>query len=229
MKYLLSLLKGQCKRHSTSYSLILWLVFLPQANAINLQCSITDNTQIAPAIITTMLNAAEDGYLYYADASTSIITFKVDYFPFSTVEGNFDNFQGGLALPAGNNQSKQALFVIDTNSITTGDSDLDDHLKSSVFFNVIKFPEIIFISTFFEWIDESTARLHGNLTLHGTTKPLVFNMHIDTEENGDSDNFLTLSASAKIHRSDYGMHGLKIFVSDTVSFNLKINASRVRS
>ena len=231
MNNYLSLLYKQSKRHSALYLVSLWLMFSSPASAIDLQCNIAENAQIKPAVRALMIDAADKGYLYYTDNSTSLITFQVNHFPFSTVNGVFNQFQGGLALPVENEQSEQALFVIKADSVFTGDDEVDDYLKSSVFFNVTQFPEIIFVSTGFEWVDESTARLHGNLTLHGKTRPLVFNMYIDDRENdhvGEGQR-MTMVASAEIKRSDFGMHELQIFVSDTVTFNLKIKAFRVRS
>jgi len=151
----------------------------------------------------------------------------VNHFPFSSVEGHFSDFQGGLTLPVDTVQSRQALFLIKVDSVATGDNELDDYLKSSVFFDAARFPDIIFISTGFEWVDDSTARLFGELTLRGMTKPLVFIAHIDRAEdhNIDKNQKMIMLASAEIRRSEFGMHEMQIFISDTVRFNLKIEAS----
>ncbi len=87
----------------------------------------------------------------------------------------------------------------------------------------------MFVSTDFEWIDASTARLSGNLTLHGITKLLIFNVVIDSTENNDSkksDN-LSMLAIAVVQHSDFGMHELQILVSDKVKVNLKLEAQRM--
>jgi polyisoprenoid-binding protein YceI len=217
---------------SSSVSLIgLWLLFSQPANALDMQCNLTEYSQIKPAMIATMLEAANKGYLYRVNTSASNVTFQVNHFPFSTVEGNFHEFQGGMALPVETDQSRQALFIIKVDSMATGDQDLDEYLKSSVFFNATQFPDIIFVSTGFEWINESTARLIGELTLHGKTRPLVFDVHIDTTESYRVDQSLKMImvASAEIQRSEFDMHGMSILVSDTVRFNLKIEATRVGS
>lgn len=231
MNNFLSLLYERSKRSSAVYLVSLLLLFAHPASAIDLQCDLAENSRIKPGVITAMLEAADKGNLYRVDTSTSNVAFQVNHFPFSSVEGHFSEFQGGLALPDGADQSRQALFVIKVDSMATGDHDLDDYLKSSVFFDATQFPDIIFVSTGFEWINESTARLFGELTLRGTTRPLVFNVHIDTTESYSIDQSLkmTMSASAEIQRSEFGMHELSLFVSDTVRFNLKIEASRVGS
>ena len=217
---------------SSSVTLIgLLLLFSNPASALDMQCNPAEYSQIKPAMITTMLEAADKGYLYRVDTSASNVTFQVNHFPFSTVEGNFHEFQGGMALPVEIDQSRQALFIIKVDSMATGDQDLDEYLKSSVFFNATQFPDIIFVSTGFEWINESTARLIGELTLHGKTRPLVFNVHIDTNESHSIDQGLrmVMIASAEIQRSEFDMHEMSILVSDTVRFSLKIEATRVGS
>ena len=228
MNNLLHLIFKRSKRSSVMYLVSLLLLTGP-VNAIDLQCELAEDIQIKPSIIATMMQAAKKGYLYRVETSTSNVTFEVNHFPFSTVEGQFNKFEGGLAFPEGTVHPKQALFIIKADSVVTGDNELNDYLKSTVFFNAMQFPNIIFVSTGFEWVNETTARLIGDLTLHGMTRPLVFNVHINTTENYSSDKSqkITIIARAEIQRSDFGMNELQVFVSDTVRFNLKIEASQV--
>jgi len=231
MNNVFSFLRKKSIKLSAVYLASFWLILSSPASALDLQCNLAENARIKPGVVAMMSDAASNGYLYYVDASTSDITFQVNHFPFSTVQGNFGSFQGGFTIPTEPEISRQALFVIKANSISTGDQDLDNYLKSPVFFNVLTFPDIIFVSTGIKWIDKSTARLYGNLTLHGKTKSLVFNMKIepnDADEN-DGNKIFTMIASARILRSDFGMRELQTFVSDTVKFNLKIKASRIGS
>lgn len=210
---------------STSLS----LATSPVNSESDLQCGIKNNGLINPAVITSMIEAARKGALYRVDTKSSNVKFQVNHFPFSRVEGHFNEFQGGVTIPVDDAPSRQALFLIKGDSVSTGDKDLDDYIKGSDFFDTLQFPEIIFISTAFEWIDNSTARLYGELTLRGTTRPLVFIARIINDEKNDIDNDQNLSmlARAKIKRSDFGMHEMQLLISDTVHFDLKIEASRV--
>lgn len=229
MKNLLPLIFNSGVRSTTLFLLGLLILLPAPANAFDLQCKLIESAQINASTIAPMQTAAENGNLYRVQVDTSNVSFRVNHFPFSTVEGQFGEFEGGLALPEEIEQSKQALFIINVASITTGDEDLNDFLKSYVFFNVEQFPLILFISTGFEWIDESTAYLSGNLTLHGITKPLVFHVVINTRDNTNSgkNKKLTMQASVEIQRSDFGMQGMQLLVSDKVTFNLKIEAFRI--
>lgn len=231
MNNLLGLI-GRYGRTTAAVLLIgVWLLFARPVGAADLHCDLAETTHINPAIINTMLEAADKGYFYSVDTGISNVAFQVNHFPFSTVKGQFREFQGGLALPGEADQSRQVLFLIKANSMSTGDNDLDDYLKSTDFFNTAQYPDIVFISTGFEWINESTARLYGELTLRGKTKPLVFNVKIHTDNNDRMKHGpkMTLSASAHIQRSDFGMHRLPLLVSDTVRFSFQIQASRVSS
>jgi hypothetical protein len=71
----LRLLYKQSKRHSALYLVSFWLMFSSPASAIDLQCSIAENAQIKPAVRALMIDAADKGYLYYTDNSTSLVTF----------------------------------------------------------------------------------------------------------------------------------------------------------
>jgi polyisoprenoid-binding protein YceI len=198
-------------------------------SATNLQCNLAENSRIEPAVIAAMIEAADKGYLYRIDTTTSHITFQVNHFPFSSVEGHFNNFQGGVTLPVDANLYRQALFLIKADSVTTGDDELDEYLKSAVFFDAAQFPDIIFVSTAFEWIDESTALLFGELTLRGRTRSLILIAHMDKAGNhrANQNQKMIITASAEIQRSEFGMHEMQLLISDTVHFNLKIEASRV--
>jgi polyisoprenoid-binding protein YceI len=137
------------------------------------------------------------------------------------VEGAFNRFDGGLTLPEGNNPSRQALFLVKADSMVTGDDELDDYLKSATFFNATQFPDIIFVSTGFEWLGGSNARLYGDLTLRGITRSLALAVHIHNTAS-------QTVVDADLQRSEFGMHALSLLVSDTVTFKIRIEATRVR-
>jgi len=80
----------------------------------------------------------------------------------------------------------------------------DTHLRSTAFFGVKKYPTITFQSTHLEHTGSSAYKVTGNLTLHGVTKPITF----DVEYSGQSAGFDTrasLTARATINRDDFGL------------------------
>jgi polyisoprenoid-binding protein YceI len=208
----------------------LYLLHGLTVHAGDVQCELIENSQVNPRIITRMLEAADEGYLYRVDSSRSRIGFQVSRFPFSRVEGAFNRFDGGLTLPEGDKPLRQALFLVKANSMVTGDDKLDDYLKSATFFNATQFPDIIFVSTGFEWTGGSTAKWYGDLTLRGITRSLVFTVHIENtaSQHAGNSQALVIHANVDLHRSKFGMHALPLLVSDTVTLKIRIEATRVR-
>lgn len=208
----------------------LCLIITLPAHSNQTQCEFIENSQISHKIVARMLEAADKGYLYRVDPNRSRISFQVKHFPFSKKEGAFNRFDGGLTLPEGSNTSRQALFLVKADSMVTGDDELDDYLKSAAFFNATRFPDIVFVSTGFDWLGEDTARLYGNLTLRGITRSLAFDVHIRDTASRDADNLQVISihADANLQRSDFGMHALSLLVSDTVTLKIRVEATRVR-
>ena len=229
MNSISGLIRKKDNRSSMLHLIGFWLLLISSTSTADLQCQLAENSQIKPAVIATMSAAADKGYLYLVDTKISNIKFQANHFPFSSVEGHFNNFQGGLTMPVDADQPQQALFLIKVNSLDTGDAEVDDYIKSSVFFDAIQYPDIVFISTGFKWITETTARLFGELTLRGTTREIIFITHIDNNKNHShsrSDKMIMM-ASAEIQRSEFGMQEMQLFISDTVHFDINIEASRI--
>jgi polyisoprenoid-binding protein YceI len=80
----------------------------------------------------------------------------------------------------------------------------DDHLRSAAFFDVKQYPTISFTSTNVEHVGGQNYQVTGNLTLHGVTKPITF----DVAYRGQSTLMgarTGLTAKATINRNDFGV------------------------
>ncbi len=67
-----------------------------------------------------------------------------------------------------------------------------------------RFPTLSFSSTQVEKVDPRTARVTGNLTMLGVTKPVALTVTVGTEPSGTR-RVVAFSATATLKRSDYGM------------------------
>jgi polyisoprenoid-binding protein YceI len=63
---------------------------------------------------------------------------------------------------------------IDVASVNTGIKARDEHLLTGDFFDQPKYPTITFKSIKVELLDDKRCRVSGNLTIHGTTRPVTF-------------------------------------------------------
>ena len=108
-----------------------------------------------------------------ADLAHSSIVFSVSHFKISEVVGNFNEFDIATKTQ---NDFKNPVFevTIDASSIDTNQKGRDNHLKSSDFFDVTKFPNIKFTSNKFEKLNDDEFSLTGEIILKGISKEITF-------------------------------------------------------
>lgn len=192
-------------------------------------CAPFQDGRIDESVVSTMLIAAEAGYLYRIQASTSQVGFCVDS-KFQRVEGVFRDFQGGIALPPEAAKTAQTVVVIRSDSLDTKGALIDKLIRSPRFFDVENYPEILFVSTGFEWTSPTRAVLRGNLTLHGVTRSVAFKVELSGSEGkqvGEAESIL-VKATTAINRSDFGMDTLSTLVSDSVRLCMSVKAEKYR-
>jgi len=148
------------------------------------------------------------------DASHSKLGFAVTHMMVSETEGKFKIYEGKVTSPKNDVDFNGASvdFSVDASSINTDDEKRDGHLKSADFFDVEKYPKIIFKSTSMKsGKDKNTYTLTGNLTMHGVTKPVT----------------LKAVGAPKLIKDPYGMERYAFKVTGTVNrkdFGLTWNA-----
>ena len=96
---------------------------------------------------------------------------------------------------------------IDAASINTRDAQRDAHLKSADFFDVEKFPALSFGSTRVSRLKDGELAVTGDLTIHGVSRNVVFNVEGPTAPGKDpwGNTRMGLSATTKINRKDFGL------------------------
>src|SRR5262249_4496950 len=125
-------------------------------------------------------------------------------------------------------------LLIKTDSLDTNNAERDKHLRSSDFFNVQTFPDIIFDSTHCE-LTNSTDRsivykVTGDLTIHGVKRQVVLNVRMLGKGSGiaGNDRRTGFWCTTEIKRSDYGMTGLleQAKVGDAVGITVSFEGSQ---
>lgn len=131
------------------------------------------------------------------DQSHSEIGFKVKHLMISTVRGNFSQFNCEI------NENGDLTFNINVDSVTTNNSDRDNHLKSADFFDVLNYPSITFVS---KNVDINLAQMVGDLTIKGVTKQItVDSKYYGTSVDPWGNTKHGFEATAMINRSDFGL------------------------
>ena len=190
-------------------------------------CSLFKNGKIEKSVLATLLNAAKNGHMYRVETSTSQIRFCVDS-KIKNVEGSFKDVQGGIALNQKQADSEQAVIVINTRSLETGSSLVKNVIKSEDFFDVEKYPEILFVSAGVEWKSPTKAVLKGKLTLHGVTKSVHFDVELTgaAGQSAQNEEIIMVRATTTIKRSDYGMGNFSGMVNDSVKLCMSVKAKK---
>src|SRR5690606_12273607 len=98
--------------------------------------------------------------------------------------------------------------TIDTSSISMNHEAWENHLKNADFFDVEKFPTMTFKSTKVERTGEKTAKMTGDLTLLGVTKPVTLDVTLNKSDLHPFHKKMAagFSATGTLKRSDFGMN-----------------------
>jgi polyisoprenoid-binding protein YceI len=102
----------------------------------------------------------------------SEVQFKVKHLVISTVTGSFKSFSGQAITEGDQFEDAEITFVIDVNSVDTGQPGRDEHLRTSDFFEVETYPQFTFTSTSLKKVSGDDYKLTGNLTIKGITKEI---------------------------------------------------------
>lgn len=171
---------------------------------------------------------------YQLDVAHTRLGFTARHAMVTKVRGSFGEFEGTAHLDAADPSKSTAELHIKTASIATGQEQRDAHLRTNDFLDIETYPEMTFLSTEVEKVDDANYRVTGDLTIKDTTKPLT----IDVEFTGSAkDPFGNLRAgfegTAVINRKDWGVNwnaALEtggFLVSDRVNLEFDISAIKL--
>lgn len=144
---------------------------------------------------------------YTIDPAHSRIGFVARHAMVTKVRGGFNDFEGSAHIDADDVAASSARVVIRARSIDTRNADRDAHLRSNDFFAMDEYPEITFVSTSAEQVDDSHYRLTGDLTIKGITKPvsIVFE-HTGTAIDPWGNLRVGFEGSVSVNRKDWGVN-----------------------
>jgi polyisoprenoid-binding protein YceI len=173
------------------------------------------------------LSAAAQAENYVIDPAHSSVLFTVHHLV-GKVAGRFDKFSGTFSYDPANAKSWQAQATIDAASVNTGNDKRDAHLRTPDFFDTAKFPTLSFQSTGVSEATDTHAKLQGNLTLHGITKPVVLDLEIGgVMKDPKGVQHAGVSATTHITRKDFDI-GAKMpnaMVGDDITIEINIEGA----
>jgi polyisoprenoid-binding protein YceI len=141
------------------------------------------------------------------DPVHSTAQFKVKHMMISNVKGEFTAVTGKLELNNADITKSKIEASIDAGSINTREPQRDAHLKSADFLDVEKFPVLTFKSTRVSKVKVDELSVEGNLTIHGVTRNVVFEVEGPSAPVKDpwGSTRIGISATTRIDRKDFGL------------------------
>jgi polyisoprenoid-binding protein YceI len=150
--------------------------------------------------------------VYDLDKTHASVTFRVNHLGMSRYTARFTGIDGKLNFDPANPAAMSIEASVDTRSIKTDypnpTPDFDAELAGPNWLDAARFPKITFKSTSVEPTGPNTAKVTGDFSLHGVSKPLVLDVTFNGGYDGapmDPGSRVGFSAQGKIKRSDFGV------------------------
>jgi len=151
---------------------------------------------------------------YKMDHAHSTLIFRLSHMGFSHYTSRFRHFDAKLQFDPRNLTATQLTATIDPRSIETDYPDpkynFNEELAGEHFLDAAQFPQITFRTTQVEDLGNQAMRVHGELTLHGVTRPIVLEATYNGGYSGhpmDPQARVGFSAQGTLRRSDFGIAG----------------------
>lgn len=141
------------------------------------------------------------------DPTHSEIMFKVKHMMISTVTGQFKKFDASVETQGEDFTTAKVQFTADIDSVDTNNAQRDGHLKNGDFFDAENHPQLSFVSSKLEKIDEESYKMYGTLTMRGVSKEVALDVEFGGIVPADPWGLTRagFTVNGKINRKDYGV------------------------
>jgi polyisoprenoid-binding protein YceI len=170
---------------------------------------------------------------YTVDVAHTRIGVRARHAMVTTVRGAFTDFRGEARLEPSDPPASSVWIRIRTASIDTGQADRDAHLRSPDFLDVDKHPEIVFVSSEVEQVDEDVFRVTGDLTIRDVTRSLAVDFTLTGSAKDPFGNLrVGFEGALAIKRADWGLTWNTVLdtggvlVSDRIQIEFDVSAIR---
>ena len=162
---------------------------------------------------------------FVTDANHTFPRFSYSHFGYSTQISRFNKTTGKIVLDKAA-KTASVDIVIDTKSVDTGSDVFNEHIQGEDFLDTAKFPTATFKSTKVIFEGDKPAKVEGNLTLKGVTKPVTLTItsfqampHPMLKKDAIGANAWTV-----VKRSEFNAGKYAPYVSDEVRLDIAVEA-----
>ena len=142
---------------------------------------------------------------FVLDPTHTTFSFVTRHAMVTKVRGSFEKFEGQAIVDGSSPETSSLSVNIDVASVTTRNVDRDAHLRSADFFDVERFPNMVFVSTNIA-VDGDTVEVTGDLTIKDVTNSVTFPLEYQGSAKDPFGNTrVGFEGSVQVLRSDFGL------------------------
>jgi len=174
--------------------------------------------------------AANDSYRI--DPVHTRVLFAVSHAGFSQALGTVSGSEGTLQFDPDDWTQARVDVRIPLARLDLGDSKWNEATRARNLLDTDDHPEARFVSTVVEPVDGQHARVHGDLTVRGVTRPATLEVSLNALKRHPLPPFRRtagFSATTTLSRAAFGVSGWPSMIGDAVQIRIEIEAVRDRS
>ncbi len=183
---------------------------------------------LAAALVLAAPAAQAEPRALEVDLTHTSVHFLIGHGGFSRVIGQFRSITAAeVTFDPENVANSSVSATIDAASLDSNHYFRDNYTRSDTFLDVRQFPTITFASTAIAATGEKTGTMNGDLTMHGVTLPVTFEVtwngsgpHLSGKYQIDG-----FEARATIKRSEFGMDKFIPWVADEVEILIQLEGT----
>lgn len=181
-------------------------------------------------LVGSIATAQAETKAYTIDQNHTQVYASYVHFGYSHISIRFNTVECEFQFDAAKPANSSLNVKVPISSIDSGVAKLDAHLSGPDFFDAAKFPEATFKSTKVTAAGKGKLKLLGDLTIHGVTKPVTFDVTINNVAVHPMSKKPTagFDAVTKIKRSDFGVGNYVPNVGDEITMNITMEASEAK-
>ena len=162
------------------------------------------------------------GGTYSVEPGHTQVMFTVSHMGFSNYTGTFTGASGELRLDPADVTASSLKVNVPVTSVMTTSGKLNDELKSGQWLDAARFPDMTFVSSKVMPDGKDKAKVVGDLTLHGVTKPVTLQVKFIGAGVNPIDKKYTIGFEAKgeLKRSDFGVKTYVPLIGDTLHLTI---------
>lgn len=173
-------------------------------------------------LLGAVATAQAEPVTYKLDPAHTAVIFSWSHLGFSHPSGYAGLSEGTVVFDKADPSRSSVQVILPVSRFDTHVDKLNEEFQSAAFFNADKFPDATFKSTKVQALGGNHYKITGDFTVHGVTKPLVLDAHLNKsgEHPMAKKQAIGFDASGTLKRSDFGIGAYTPMVGDQITLRI---------